>query len=234
MDEREKINQYDVVEIVRVPERLRGVIDVGDSGVVVEKYDDYNFEVECILPGGTSKWLERLTIQDLRLRSKDPYHPWIEKSLPARPIMKTSVLIGVAVGAGFGGLIGAGLGAITMTFNGIVIGLIVGLVLGSLTGALTAALTAKAAGTTGGIGVGYFVGMLFGGVFGMLVGMLIPASWRESAHTEGLPLLDALAMGRFETAILLSFLLSILATIVGIWIGGKNYVPRNLKERYRS
>jgi hypothetical protein len=233
MDEREKINQYDVVEIVRVPERLQGVIDVGDSGVVVEKYDDDNFEVECILPGGTSKWLERLTIKDLRLRSKDPYHRWMEKSLPARPIMQTSVRLGVGVGAGFGGLIGAGLGAITTTLNGIVIGLIVGLVLGSLTGALTAALTAKAAGTTGGVGVGYFVGMLFGGVFGMFLGILIPASWRESARTEGLPLLDALAMGRFETAILLSFLLSILATIVGIWIGGKNYVPRNLKERYR-
>lgn len=234
MNDRETINQYDLVEVIRVPEQYKGIIDIGDTGVVVEKHDDENFEVECILPGGASKWLERLTIKDLRLRSKDPYHPWIEKSLPARPIMQTSVLLGVAVGAGFGGLIGAGLGAITMTLNGIVIGLIVGLVLGSLTGALTAALTAKAAGTTGGIGVGYFVGMLFGGVFGMFLGVLIPASWRESAHTEGLPLLDALVMGRFETAILLSFLLSILATIVGIWIGGKNYVPRNLKERYRS
>jgi len=67
----------------------------------------------------------------------------------------------------------------------------------------------------------------------MILGMMIPTSWRASAHTEGVPLLDALAMGRFETAILLSFLLSILATIVGIWIGGKNYIPRNLKERYR-
>jgi hypothetical protein len=37
-------------------------------------------------------------------------------------------------------------------------------------------------------------------------------------------------MGRFETAILSSFLLSILATMVGAWIGGKNLVPRNLRK----
>jgi MFS family permease len=234
MYEREEINQYDVVEVIRVPEQHKGVIDIGDTGVVVEKYDDENLEVECIQPGGTSKWLEKLSIRYVRLRSKDPYHRWITSTLPARPLMKTSVLLGSVVGAVFGGLIGAGLGAITMTFNGILVGLVVGLLFGAITGALTAALTVKTAGTTGGIGVGYFVGMLFGGVFGMFLGVLIPTSWRESAHTEGLPVLDALMMGRFETAILLSFLLSILATIVGIWIGGKNYIPRNLKERYRS
>jgi hypothetical protein len=49
-----------------------------------------------------------------------------------------------------------------------------------------------------------------------------------SAHTEGMPVLDALTMGRFETAILTSFLTAILATIVGAWIGGRNLVPRNL------
>jgi hypothetical protein len=112
--------------------------------------------------------------------------------------------------------------------------MLIGALLGGLTGALTAALTVKAAGTSGGIGVGYFVGMVFGGVFGMLLGVLIPPSWRTIAHTEGLPVLDALAMGRFDTGVLLGFLLSILATIVGVWIGGKNYIPRNLKERYRS
>jgi MFS family permease len=213
---------------------LVGLIDIGDIGVIVEKYDEENFQVECIQSGGASKWLERLNIKYLRLRSKDPYHPWIEKRLPARPLMQTSVIVGAGVGSGFGGLIGAGLGAITLTLNGIITGLIVGLVLGAVTGALTAALTVKAAGTTGGIGVGYFVGMIFGGIFGMIVGVLIPTSWRLRAGTEDLPVLDALAMGRFETAILISFLLSILATIVGIWIGGKNFIPRNLKERYRS
>jgi hypothetical protein len=63
----------------------------------------------------------------------------------------------------------------------------------------------------------------------MVLGALIPTSLRMRAHTEGLPVLDALTEGRFATAILSGFLLSILATIVGVWIGGKNYIPRNLK-----
>jgi len=129
---------------------------------------------------------------------------------------------------------GAGLGGLTRSFNGILIGLLIGLVLGVITGIPTAALTVRTAGTTGGIGVGYFTGMVFGGLFGLIIGALIPTSLRTSAHTEGLPLLDALMIGRFETATLSGFLLSILATIVGVWIGGKNQVPRNLRERYRS
>jgi hypothetical protein len=144
-------------------------------------------------------------------------------------IMQKSILQGALTGTIFGGLIGAGAGAITMTLNGILVGSIIGLLLGVVTGALTAALTVKTAGTTGGIGVGYFTGMLFGGMFGMFLGALIPNSLRMSANTEGTPVLDALTMGRFETAILASFLLSILATMVGAWVGGKNFVPRNLK-----
>jgi hypothetical protein len=75
--------------------------------------------------------------------------------------------------------------------------------------------------------------MLFGGAFGMVIGALIPTSLRMSAHTEGLPMLEAFMIGRFETAMLIGFLLSILGTMVGTWIGGKNLIPRNLKERYR-
>jgi len=224
MENRDNINQYDLVEITRVPEEYRGVIDIGDIGVVVEKYDDENFEIECVNPGGSYKWLETLNIKYVRLRSKDPYNPWIEKSLTDKPIMKKSIILGMALGASFGALIGVGLGAITRSLNGILIGLVIGLLLGMVTGALTAALTVRIAGTTGGIGIGYFTGMLFGGVFGMLLGALIPASLRMRAHTEGLPVLDALMMGRFETAVLASFTLSILATIVGVWIGGKNLV----------
>ena len=224
MGNRDKINQYDLVEIIQVPERLEGVIEIGDIGVVVKKHDDKNFEVECIQPGGYYKWLERLNIRYVRLRSKDPFSIWAKKSLTDKSIIQTSITLGVVIGAIFGALIGAGLGAITKSFNGILIGLFIGLILGVVTGALTAALTVRTAGTTGGIGVGYFTGTLVGGVFGMILGALIPASWRMRAHTEGLPLLDALVMGSFETAVLASFLLSILATIVGVWIGGKNLV----------
>lgn len=233
MDEREEINQYDLVEIIEVPERYKGVIDIGDIGVVVKKYDEENFEVECVEPGASSKWLEKLNIGYLRLRSKDPYDSWIKKSLTDQPLMSKSIFLGMVIGATFGALIGAGLGAITMTLNGLLIGLVIGLILGGVTGVLTAALTVKTASTTGGIGVGYFTGMLFGGVLGIILGALIPPSLRMSIHTEGLPMLDALMMSRFETATLIGFLLSILGAIVGTWIGGKNLVPRNLKERYR-
>jgi hypothetical protein len=226
-DNHDKINQYDFVEIIQVPEQYKDVMDIGDIGVVVEKYDDRNFKVECLQPGGSYKWLNLLNIRYIRLRSKDPFSSWAKKSLREKSITETSITLGLAVGAIFGALIGAGLGAITKSLNGILIGLVIGLILGMVTGTLTAALTVRTAGTTGGIGVGYFTGMLFGGVFGMLLGALIPTSLRMMAHTEGLPLLDALMAGSFQTAVLASFLLSILATIVGVWIGGKNLVSEN-------
>lgn len=230
MDRPSKIDQYDLVEIIQVPEEYSGVMDVGDTGVVVEKYDEKNFEIECVQPGGSTKWLETLHIRYIRLKSKDPYSAWVTRSLGNRSMMRSSVILGTLIGAGVGALTTGALGAITRSINGILTGLAIGLLLGGMTGALTAALTVKTAGTTGGVGVGYYTGMLLGGALGMLIGALIPTSWRMQANTEGLPVLDALAMGRFETAIMMGFFLSILATIVGVWIGGRNSVPRNLKE----
>ena len=227
------INQYDVVEIIQVPEEYEGVITIGDVGVVIEKIDDENFEIECIQPGGSCKWLAILNIKSVRLKSKDPFSTWAKKSLADESITKPSITLGAIIGASLGALIGGDLGTITKSLNGVLIGLAMGLIFGVVTGALTAALTVKTAGTTGGVAVGYFTGMVFGAVFGMILGALIPTSLRLSAHTEDLPVLDALMLGRFETAMLTSFLLSILATIVGVWIGGRNLAPRNLKERYR-
>jgi len=233
MEYQEQINQYDLVEIIQVPEKLTGVIDIGDTGVVVEKYDEETFVIECLQPGGSYKWLKPLNVKYIRLKSKDPFSLWSKKSLTDKSITRTSITLGAFIGAVSGALIGGGLGAITKSLNGILIGLLIGLILGTVTGALTAALTVKIAGTSGGIGVGFYIGMLFGGFFGMVLGALIPTSWLISAHTEGLPMLDALMMGHFETAMLTGFLLSTLATIVGVWIGGKNEVPRSMKERYR-
>lgn len=230
MDNQGRIDQYDLVEVIQVPEEFEGVMDVGDVGVVVEKYDEQNFEVECVQPGDSPKWLEPLRIHNIRLKSKDPYHTWVDNSLGERSMMRRSIPFGILIGAGVGALTMGGLGAITRSLNGILIGLAIGLVLGGITGALTAALTVKTAGTTGGVGVGYYTGMLLGGALGLLIGALIPTSWRLSAHTEGLPVLDALAMGRFDTAVMLGFYLSILATIVGVWIGGRNAVPRNINN----
>jgi len=225
MVDQAKIDQYDLVEVIQVPDEYLGVMDIGDIGSVIEEYDEENFEIECIERDGSTKWLATLHFRHVRLRSKDPYNIWIRKSLTQK-----SIRSGALLGMIFGGLMGAGFGAITMTLNGIFIGLVIGLVLGVVTGVFTAALTVHTAGTTGGIGAGYFTGMLFGGVFGMIIGALIPTSLRMRAHTEGMPVLDALMMGRFETAILTGFLLSILATIVGVWIGGKNLAQENLKE----
>lgn len=227
------INQYDLVEVIDVPEKHVGVIDVGDVGVVVEKHNENTFEIECIQPGGSYKWLETLHIQYIRLKSRDPFSRWEKRSLRDQSLIRPSIRLGTIVGAVFGAIMGAGLGAITGSLNGILIGLFVGLFLGLATGPITGVLTAKIAGTVGGVGVGYFIGMIAGGTFGMIFGLLLPTSLRISAHTEGLPLLDALAIGRFETGALTSFLVSILDTIVGVWISGKNQVPRNLKERYR-
>ena len=224
MDNRDKINEYDLVEIIQVPERLEGIVDIGDIGVVLEKYDDTSFKVECIQPGGSYKWLRMLDARYIRLRSRDPFSNWAKKSLKEKSITETSITAGVVVGAASGALMGVGLGAITKSLNGILAGLIIGLIVGAVTGVLTATLTVKTAGTTGGIGVGYFTGMIFGGGFGMGLGALVPASFRTRAQTDGLPLLDAFMMGSFETAMLAGFLLSILATIVGIWVGGKNLV----------
>src|SRR5215216_2994906 len=224
---REKINQYDFVEIIRVPEQHHGVIDIGDIGVVVEKYNDENFEIECIQPDGSYKWLETLNIQYISkiLRTSSQ-----AQSNMRERIMPKSITLGAVIGTTLGSLMGAGCGAITMTLNGTLLGLVIGLVLGLVSGILTAALTVKTAGTTGGISVGYFTGLLFGGAFGVILGALIPTSLRLKAHTEDLPMLDALMMGRFETAILGGFLLSILAASVGAWIGGKNLIPRDLKQ----
>jgi hypothetical protein len=146
-------------------------------------------------------------------------------------MMQRSIRLGSVIGTGFGALIGAGFGAITLTLNGVLIGLVIGLVLGFVTGAITGALTARTAGSTGGVSVGAYTGMGVGAVFGMILGSLIPTSLRMSANTEGMPVLDAFMMGRFETAILFSFLISILATIAGGWVGGRNLVPRDLKNK---
>jgi hypothetical protein len=143
-------------------------------------------------------------------------------------IMQKSMRLGALIGAIFGGVIGAGAGAITMTFRGILVGLMIGLLIGVVTGVITAVLTVKTAGTTGGIGVGYFTGMLFGAMFGMILGAFIPMALWTSVLANGLPLLGRLVMSRVETIMHISFLLSVLAAIVGVWVGGKNLVPRNL------
>lgn len=145
-------------------------------------------------------------------------------------IVQRSIVLGAIIGAIFGSLIGAAFGAITLTLNSTLVGLVIGLMLGVMTGALTAALTVKTAGTTGGIGVGYFTGMVFGAVFGMILGALIPPSLGVNSPAEGMSVFEVLMPGRFGTAMFMSFSLSILATIVGVWIAGKNLIPEKMES----
>jgi hypothetical protein len=148
--------------------------------------------------------------------------PLLKKESRNRSLMSKSLVFGGLLGATLGALFGAALGALTATLNGVLIGLFLGLVPGTLAGALTAALTVKIAGTTG---VGYFAGMIFGALFGMILGTLIPASVWADVYRSGLPFVEGLMVSRFETVIHISFLFSILATIVGVWVAGRNLIP---------
>ncbi len=73
MNNQDEIDEYDQVEIIEIPDEYSGVIDIGDIGIVVEKYNKENFEVECGRADGSYKWLEPLNIRYIRLKSKNPY-----------------------------------------------------------------------------------------------------------------------------------------------------------------
>lgn len=141
-----------------------------------------------------------------------------------------SSIFGAMIGAGFGILIGALTGALTSSWDGIQFGTTVGVILGLLTGALTGALTVRVAGRTGGVSTGAYTGMLFGAVLGGVLGIFIPNSFRASVAVLHILVLDVLTQGRFETTVLLSFQVSILGTMVGAWVGGRNLKPRDLNK----
>jgi len=63
-----------------------------------------------------------------------------------------------------------------------------------------------------------------------VIGILIPTSLRMSANTQGMPVLDALTLSRFEVAVFFSFFLSVLGTMVGAWVSGRNFIPRKLEK----
>lgn len=152
-----------------------------------------------------------------------------EMKLENKELYLKSMRFGAIIGMGFGILIGALTGALTSSWSGIRFGIIVGSILGSLTGSLTGALTVRFAGRTGGVSTGAYTGMLFGAAFGGVLGLFIPDSFRASVASLHILVLDVLMRGRFETAVLLSFLLTLLATMVGAWVGGRNLQSRNLK-----
>lgn len=143
---------------------------------------------------------------------------------------RKSIFFGTWLGALLGAILGAGSGAISGTWNGILTSAIIGAVGGLVTGALTGWLTVRTAGTTGGVSVGAYTGMAFGAFLGLLFGIFLPESFRQSVLTLDVLILNVIFSGRFEAAILFSFLFSVLATAIGAWIGGRNLKLRDLEN----
>jgi len=140
-----------------------------------------------------------------------------------------SSTFGAGIGLVFGTLVGAITGALSISWDGVLFCAVTGSILGVLTGMLTGLLVVRTAGSTGGVSIGAYTGMLFGAFSGGVLGIFIPASFRASVAALDILILKVLTQGRFETAVLLSFLVSIVCTIVGAWVSGRNFVPRNPK-----
>ncbi len=145
-----------------------------------------------------------------------------------RLYLKSSIF-GAGLGLAFGALIGAITGALSVSWNGILFCSVAGGIIGVFAGAFTGALVVRTAGSTGGVSTGAYTGMAFGALIGGIAGIFIPASFRASVAAFDILLLKVLTQGWFETAVLLSFLVSILCTIVGAWVSGRNFIPRDKK-----
>ncbi|MBI5822612.1 MAG: hypothetical protein HZB18_01190 [Chloroflexi bacterium] len=139
-----------------------------------------------------------------------------------------SVFFGAWLGGIFGGALGAATGVLSGMWSGVQFGALLGIILGVVTGALTGVLTVRTAGETGGVSTGAYSGMVFGAFLGLIFGIFIPESFRLSILALDIVILNVLVQGRFEAAVLVSFLLSALATAVGAWISGRNLKPRSL------
>lgn len=54
-----KLEEYDVVKVLAVPESKEDYISIGDIGTIVFVYSDDTFEVECVIKDGSTKWLAK-------------------------------------------------------------------------------------------------------------------------------------------------------------------------------
>lgn len=52
-----KLEEYDVVKILAIPESKEDFVAGGDIGTIVYVYSDDAFEVECVMSDGSTKWL---------------------------------------------------------------------------------------------------------------------------------------------------------------------------------
>lgn len=149
--------------------------------------------------------------------------------MPEQKLYSKSILLGAVLGFFFGVILGAATGALSAAWGGVQFGALWGALFGILTGACTGALTVRTAGTTGGVSTGAYTGMFLGAMLGVL-GVFIPESFRASVLALDILILNVIMQGRFEMVVLLMFLLSIIGTAAGAWVGGRNLVARNLGE----
>ncbi|MDP1546751.1 MAG: hypothetical protein Q8L87_12070 [Anaerolineales bacterium] len=149
--------------------------------------------------------------------------------MPDKSLYMKSSLFGAGLGIFFGAILGAVTGALSASWSGVQFGALWGIAFGMLTGALTGALTVRTAGTTGGVSTGAYTGMLFGALLGVL-GIFIPEAFRASVLALDILILNVIMQGRFEMVALLMFLLSIIGTAVGAWVGGRILKSRNLDD----
>ena len=138
---------------------------------------------------------------------------------------------GAILGAIVGCAIGAATGALTATSAGLVAGAILGAAIGLPSGALIGAAAARTAGTRGGVSIGAYTGMGLGALLGALYGSLAFDLTQPIALLQQTSVLDALTQGRFEAGVLGGFLVAVLGTAVGAWVGGHNLAqrPRDLE-----
>lgn len=141
-------------------------------------------------------------------------------------IHRKSMQLGAWVGLIFGAILGAATGALSGSIAGVAGAAGLGAVLGATSGVLTGILTLRTAGDTGGVSTGAYTGMVFGAFFGLILGIFIPESFRLRVLSLDILILNVIFQGRFEAAILVSFLMSCLDTAVGAWVGGRNLKPR--------
>lgn len=140
-----------------------------------------------------------------------------------------SALYGGIVGELTGAVLGTITGSFAGTLTGVLMGFTIGVLLGAFSGFMIGLIVNFTAGTKGGPSIGAYTGMGSGALLGGAFGMLIPEAWRMSANTLHTPILNALTSSRFETVVLLSFLVCILGMIVGVWVSAKSYAPERSK-----
>ena len=65
-----ELRTYDVVEVISLPRDVSNLVSEGDEGTVLMVYEDgignKAYEVECVLPNGTNKWLHTFERRHLR------------------------------------------------------------------------------------------------------------------------------------------------------------------------